>query len=132
MRYDGSESIKNMDDVLLVGQTLEELKQKIEVFVKYCEEKNLKPLKPSKLVISEEVEFAGTVVKSETVQNEEVVSILPRDRRIKAFMDLKNPITKKEVQVMGGILSSLQQWYPSLPLNLSRLRKETAGKGKTI
>ena len=131
MRYDGSESIKNMDDVLLFGRTLEELKQKIEVFVKYCEEKNLK-LKPSKLVISEEVEFAGTVVQAETVQNEEVVSILPRDKRIKAFMDLKKPETKKEVQVMCGMLSSLQQWYPSLPLNLSRLRKETVGKGKII
>ena len=45
-------------------------------------------------------------------------------------MDLKKPTTKKEVQVMCGMLSSLQQWYPSLPLNLSRLRKETVGKGK--
>ena len=81
MRYDGSESIKNMDDVLLFGRTLEKLHQKIEVFVKYCEEKNLK-LKPSKMVISEEVEFAGTVVKAETVQNEDVVSILPRDKSL--------------------------------------------------
>ena len=120
-----------MGDVLLYGRTLEELKKKIEVFVGYCEEKNLK-LKPSKMVISEEVEFAGTVVRAETVKNEEVVSILPRDKRVKAFMDLKKPETKKEVQVMCGMLSSLQQWYPSLPLNLSRLRKETVGKGKII
>ena len=38
MRYDGSESIKNKDDILLYGRTLEELKKKIEVFLGYCEE----------------------------------------------------------------------------------------------
>ena len=42
MRYDRSESIKSMDDVLLYGRTLEELKKKTEVFLGYCEEKNLK------------------------------------------------------------------------------------------
>ena len=51
MRYDGSEAIKNMDDILMHGRTLEELKKKLKVFLKYCEEKNLK-LKPSKMVES--------------------------------------------------------------------------------
>ena len=37
MRYDGSETIKNMDDVLMHGRTMEELKKKLEVFLKYCE-----------------------------------------------------------------------------------------------
>ena len=69
-----------MDDVLLYGRTLEELKKKLEVFMGYCEEKNLK-LKPSKMVIAEEVEFAGTTIKAETVENEDVVSISPRDER---------------------------------------------------
>ena len=129
MRYDGSESIKNMDDILLFGKTLKELEEKIEVFVKFCEEKNLK-LKPSKMVISEEVEFAGTIVEAETVQNEDIVLIQPRDKRIRAFLELKKPTTKKEIQIWCGMLSSLQKWYPSLPLNLSRLRKLTKGKGK--
>ena len=44
-RYDRSEAIKNMDDILLHGQTLEELEEKLKVFMKYCENKNLK-LKP--------------------------------------------------------------------------------------
>ena len=129
LRYDGSESIKNMDDILLYGRSLEELQKKLEVFIGYCDKKNLK-LKPSKMVIGEEVEFAGTVIRAETVENEDVVSILPRDKRVKAFMDLKKPETKKEIQVMCGMLSSLQQWNPSLPLNLSMLRKLTVSKGK--
>ena len=114
MRYDGSESIKNMDDVLLYGRTLEELKKKLEVFLGYCEEKNLK-LKPSKMVISEEVEFAGTAVRAEKIQDDDVVNILPREKRIQAFMELKKPETKKEVQVWCCMISSLQGWYPSLP-----------------
>ena len=34
MRYDGSEAIKNMDDILMHGQTLEELEKKLKVFMK--------------------------------------------------------------------------------------------------
>ena len=43
-----------------------------------------------------EVEFAGTVMRAETVKNEEVVSILPRDKKIKGFFKLKKPETKKK------------------------------------
>ena len=45
-------------------------------------------------------------------------------------MNLKKPETKKEIQVMCGMLSSMQRWNPSLPLNLSMLRKLTVRKGK--
>ena len=66
MRYDESVSIKNMDDILLYGRSLEELQKKLEVFIGYCDKKNLK-LKPLKMVIGEEVEFAGTMIRAETV-----------------------------------------------------------------
>ena len=129
MRYDDSEAIKNMDDVMMHCRTLEELEKKLKVFLKYCEEKNLK-LKPSKMVISEEVEFAGTAIRAEKIQDNDVVNILPREKRVQAFMELKKPETKKEMQVWCGMVSSLQRWYPSLPLNLTMLRKATVGKGK--
>ena len=57
-RRDNSGALKNMDDILLHGRTLEELDRKLENFLEFCREKNLK-LKPSKLTISEEVEFGG-------------------------------------------------------------------------
>ena len=75
------------------------------------------------MVISEEVEFAGTAIRVETIQEDDVVNILPRDKRIKAFMELKKPETKKEIQVLCGMMSSLQRWYPSLPLNLTMLSR---------
>ena len=45
-------------------------------------------------------------------------------------MELKKPEKKREIQVLCGMMSSLQRWYPSLPLNLTMLRKLTVGKGK--
>ena len=81
MRYDGSQDIKNMDAVFLYGRTIEELKKKLETFLGFCKEKNLK-LKPTKMTISEEVEFGGALIRSDIVENEEVVSILPKDKRI--------------------------------------------------
>ena len=35
MRYDGSEAIKNMDDILLCGCTIKELKKKLESFLSF-------------------------------------------------------------------------------------------------
>ena len=96
-----------MNDVLLYGRTLKELKTKLETFLGFCKEKNLK-LKPSKMNIGEEAEFAGTLIRADTVENEDVVSILPRDKRIKAFFDLKKTSTKRKIQVLSRMLSSLQ------------------------
>ena len=48
--------LKNMDDLLLSGETLEEAEMKMEKFMKFCREKNLK-LNPEKFVVSNEEEF---------------------------------------------------------------------------
>ena len=109
-----------IDKESLYDRTLEELKTKLETFLGFYKQKNLK-LNQSKMYIGEEVEFAGTVIRADTIENKEVVSILPRDKRIKAFLDLKKLETKKEIQVLCGMLSSLEIWNPSLPLNLSML-----------
>ena len=37
---------------------------------------------------------------------------------------------KKDMQIYCGILSSLQAWYPNLPLNIPLMSKATAGTGK--
>ena len=67
MRRDSSGALKNMDDILLHGRNLKELKDKLENFLEFAREKNLE-LKPSKLQISEQVEFGGTVISSELVK----------------------------------------------------------------
>ena len=82
--------------------------------------------------IGEEVEFAGTLIKADIVENDQGDSILPRDKRIQAFFDLKKPSTKKDIQVLCGMLSSLQAWNPNIPLNVSMLRKSAGSRGKVI
>ena len=62
-------ALKNMDNMLLHGRSIEELKANLENFLAFCPEKNLK-LKPSKLNISGEVEFCGAVISSKLVKEE--------------------------------------------------------------
>ena len=83
-RRDNSGALQNMDDILLHAKTIPELKQKLENFLIFCRSKNLK-LKPSKLNISEEVEFGGAVISSKLVNKEQVVCVLPKDKRIEAL-----------------------------------------------
>ena len=128
-RFDGTGCLKNCDDWLLFGSTLEEIEKKLTNLLEFCQSKNLK-LNPAKLVISEEVEFGGTTISAESVRDEEVIFIGPKSKRIKAFEELKKPTCKREVQVFCGMLASLQSWFPSLPLNIPNLRKATAGASK--
>ena len=89
---------------MIFGSTLDEIEKKLTNLLEFCQSKNLK-LNPTKLVISEEVEFGGTLILAETVRNEEVIFIGPKSKRIKAFTELKKPTCKHEVQVFCGMLA---------------------------
>ena len=117
--------IKNMDDICVFADSLPDLEKIINVFLKFCQSKNLK-LKMSKFRISEQVEFAGATLSAELVQGEQVVNILPKDNRINAFMNLKRPENKIELRSFCGMFFSLQAWTLSIPL----LRKACAKNGK--
>ena len=116
-----------MDDLLFYHSTLEGVMKELEKFLVFCKEKNLK-LKPSKFCVGEEVEFGGALITSETVGSKNVVNILPKNQRVKAFQNLKRPQTKKEVQVFCGMLISLRKWAPNAPLNAPALYAATGGK----
>ena len=53
--------LKNMDDYLLYGTDMADLEKKIDKFMRFAQEKNLK-LNPKKFFISEDVEFGGSTV----------------------------------------------------------------------
>ena len=108
VRVNGMRVVKNMDDLLFYHSTLEGVLKEFERFLVFCREKNLK-LKPSKFCIGEEAEFGGALITSETVGSKNVVNILPKSQRVKAFQDLRRPRTKKEVQVFCGMLTSLRK-----------------------
>ena len=93
------------------------------------QKKNLK-LKTSKFCVGEEVEFGGAIISSETVEKETVVCVLPKNQRVQAFQNLKNPKPKKDVQVFCGMLASLQRWNPLIPMNA--LRTATGAREKFV
>ena len=73
-----------MDDFLLYGATLEDLEKKLEKFMEFAKKKNIK-LNPKKFFISEEVEFGGSTVSAEKCENEYLIFISPKNKRIKTF-----------------------------------------------
>ena len=85
---------------------MEDLEKKSEKFRKFAKEKNLK-LNPKKFYISEEVEFGGSMVSSEKCENEDLIFISPKNKRIKSIEELRKPRTKKDCQVFCGMLASL-------------------------
>ena len=79
-RIDSELSIlKNMDDYLIHARSLEDLEKKLEKFMVFCKEKNLK-LSPNKFFISEEVEFGGSTVSAEKCANDDLVFISPKKK----------------------------------------------------
>ena len=123
--------IKNMDDLLIYSETLEGLKQELDMFLAVCKKTILK-LKTSKFCIGEEVEFRGAIISSESVGKETVVCVLPKNQCIKAFQNLKKPMTKQDVQVFCRMLASLQAWNPSIAMNATSLRAATGSRGKFV
>ena len=57
-------------------------------------------------------------------------SILPKDKRIQAFFNLKKPTNKKDIQMFCGMLASLQSWNPNIPMNIPILRKAAGSRVK--
>ena len=130
MRY-STDVLKNIDDLLFSGENIEELQEKIERFLVFAEEKNMKN-KISKFEVSKHIEFGGALISSKLISNNQVVTIQPRDGRIQAFFDLKKPSSKKELQSFCGFLSSLQSWQPSVSLTIPLLRKACGEKSNKL
>ena len=65
-----------MDDFVLYGCDEKELKEKLEIFLLFAQEKYLK-LMPNKYVIGTEDELGGSVLTVEKVKIEELIFIQP-------------------------------------------------------
>ena len=65
----------------MYGVTLENLEQKLIKFMEFAKSKNLK-LNPQKFFILEEVEFGGSTVSAEKCENEDLIFISPKNKRL--------------------------------------------------
>ena len=65
------------------------------------------------------MEFGGCLVSKEDLG----VFIEPKQNRIRAFEELKKPTIRKELQVYAGMCSSLQTWFPAIPMIIPEIRR---------
>ena len=83
-------------------------------------------------MVGSEVEFGGSLIMVEKVQNQYLILITPKSKRIRALEELRRHQTKKDCQVFAGMISSLQRWNPTVALEIPLLRKATASKSRFI
>ena len=69
---------------MLHARNLEELEQKLVKFLEFAASKNLK-LKMKKFMVGSEVEFGGSLIMVEKVQNQYLILITPKSKRIRAL-----------------------------------------------
>ena len=56
----------------------------------------------------------------------------PPDNRILAVTEMETPKTKKDVQKLCGMISSLKPWFPNINFSTDALRKGCAHNSKFI
>ena len=97
------------------------MEKQIEKLLQMCHKINLK-LSPSKFSLSTAVKFGGTVISSQKIKNNQIIFLDPPDSRILAVTEMATPRTKKELQTLCGMISSLKDWFPSVQFNTENLR----------
>ena len=58
------------------------------------------------------------MITVEKVKNQDLIFIAPKEKRIRAFEELRRPETKRDYQVFSGMLSSLQRWNPTVAVEM--------------
>ena len=94
----------------------------------FCKKINLK-LAPSKFCLNTSVKFGGTIISAEKVQNNSVIFLDPPDKRILAVTEMERPKTRKELQSLTGMISSLRAWFPSVRFAVKSLYGATGNVG---
>ena len=123
--------LKNIDDFCLFGKTLKDLEAQIDKLAKLCKKINLK-LAPSKFSLSTAVKFGGTIISAEKIKENSVIFLDPPDNRILAVTEMEKPKTKKDVQRLCGMISSLKPWFPNINFATKALRGGCASTSKFI
>ena len=64
----------------------------------------------------------------EKVQNEDLIFIKLKGKRIRAFEELRKPACKNDCQLFAGMISSLLKWNSTISLEIPLIRMATASK----
>ena len=89
---------KNIEDIMVTGNSIVALEERMEKILKVCLRKNLK-LHPDKLQIGRRVTFDGVTIEACKTEgdNQRRVYMSPSEEKLQTFLDLKTPQSKVEV-----------------------------------
>ena len=89
-----------------------------------CLKKNMK-LYPDKLRIGRRVTFGGVTIEACKAKGDDKkrVYMSPSDEKLQAFLDLKTPESKVEVQRACGMIAQMKMFCPGVMLTFQMLQK---------
>ena len=92
-----------------------------------CLRRNLK-LHPEKIQLGRRVEFGGVSVEASRAKGDDQkrVYLSPSEQKLAAFLDLKTPESKVEVQRACGMIAQLKKFCPGVMLSFPLLQSLTA------
>ena len=113
--------------IMCSAPTPEQLEQKMEQVLKVCRKKNMK-LSPSKFQCARQVTFGGVNIEAlkQRGDTETRVYLTPEDEKIQKFLDIEEPRTKKDAQMICGMAAQLKAWVPGLQLIYPNIQKLTS------
>ena len=86
--------LKNMDDLLVVASSYEELCERIMYVIGICKKKNIK-LSPKKMQVGREVIFRGININNDTILDS--VNLTPGEAKLETLQSLTVPKNKKNL-----------------------------------
>ena len=111
-----------MDDILIWGENLQELEERINVISQRCEKLNV-ILSKKKFIIGTSIPFAGYVVSDKGVH--------PDPHRVESIRKFPTPVDVTGVKSFLGMANQLSFFIPDYAHNSRHLR-ELTGKGKVF
>ena len=105
--------MKIVDDMISWAPDLDSLEPIIERILTSCEAAGIQ-LSPDKMVIGEEVSFAGLIISSQGIK--------PDPKKLKAISEFPSPTNITELRSFLGLVNQLIQFTPNLAVNCAPLR----------
>ena len=83
--------------------------------IQLCRKINLK-------LAPDSIKFGGTIISSEKIANQQIVFLDTPDSWVLAITEMPEPKTKKELQNLCGMISSMRGWLPNIIFSTDSLR----------
>ena len=109
------ELLSEVDDILLEGESEDEVLKKFELLLERCRKHNIK-ISKRKVQCGEQVVFAGVTIGGKE-------GFKPARDKCQAITDLSPPTSIKEVRAFLGMANSFRNFMPNMSSSLENIRR---------